>query len=175
MKHIAHKGRRFALLVVNDKSEEFTAKAALDVTGQAALVIDSRARVLAFNKPAQTLFAGIEKDADATRLLALIGMPARWWEPGLTGRRKMQVEIAPRVYQVTSSASPLPGEDERLYIVTFLPVARAAVGEQTAVTGTLQISSTGNRNRPRSRPWCLRHETDYAEPCARQRSPQQLC
>ena len=30
-----------------------------------------RARVLAFNKPAQALFAGIEKDADARSLLSL--------------------------------------------------------------------------------------------------------
>ena len=64
--------------------------------------------MLAFNKPALSLFAGIEKDADASSLLSLGGMPERWWEPGITGRRKMHVEIAPRIYQVTSSASPLP-------------------------------------------------------------------
>jgi hypothetical protein len=39
----------------------------------------------------------------------------------------MHIEIGPRVYQVTCSASPLPGEDERLYIVAFLPMGRAAL------------------------------------------------
>ncbi len=151
VQHIAQNGHRFALVVINDKTEEFTARAALDVTGQAVLVIDSQGRVLAFNKPARALFAGIEKDADASNLLSLTGMAARWWEPGLTGRRKMQVEIAPRIYEVTSSASPLPGEEERLYVVTFLPVARAVLGNQTAITATAQFaqaaSATGSHAR----------------------------
>jgi hypothetical protein len=50
----------------------------------------------------------------------------------------MHVEIAPRIYQVSTSVLPLPGEDEQLYVVTFLPVARAAIGDTTAITGTVQ-------------------------------------
>ena len=142
--HLNQKERRFALVVVEDKTDEFTVRAALDVSGQAALVIDAQGRVLAFNKPANALFAGIEKGGDAARLLSLAGMPARWWEPGLTGRRKMHVEISPHIYQVTSSAAPLPGEEEQLYIVTFLPVARAAVGENTAITATVKIAEAAN-------------------------------
>ncbi len=143
VQHMAQKGRRFALVVIQDKTEEFTARAALDLTGQAVLVIDAHDRVVTFNKPARALFAGIARDADASGLLSLSGMPVRWWEPDLSGRRKMQVEIAPRIYQVTSSASLLPGEEERLYVVTFLPVARAAVGDRTAITGTVQILDSG--------------------------------
>lgn len=139
VRHISQKGRRFALLTILDKTEELTVKAALDVAGQAALVIDAQARVLAFNKPAQALFATVERHADAASLLAVAGMGPRWWEPGLTGRRKMHVEIGPRIYQVTCSASPLPGEEERLYVVTFLPVARAAVSDHTA-TSTAQMA-----------------------------------
>lgn len=135
VRHTAQKGRRFALVVIHDKSEEFTARAALDVTGQAVLAVDAQGRVLSFNKPAQALFAGVEKDGDAAQLFSLTGMAPRWWEPGLTGRRKMHIEIGPRVYQVTSSASPLPGEDEQLYIITFLPMARAAVNDRTDVSG----------------------------------------
>jgi PAS domain-containing protein len=142
VQHIAQKGRRFALVVIQDKSEELTMRAALDVTGQATLVLDSRDRVLAYNKPARALFATVDKDADAARLLSLEGTPPRWWEPGLTGRRKMHIEVGPRVYQVTCSASPLPGEEEQLYIITFMPIARAAVGDQTAVTAHTQISDT---------------------------------
>ena len=113
-------------------------RAALDVIGQAALVIDSNGRIVEFNKPSLALFAGLRKNADAAALLSLAGMSARWWEPGLTGRRKMHVEITPRIYQVTTSALPLPGEDAQLYVVTFLPVARGAIGDNTAVTATVQ-------------------------------------
>lgn len=148
VRHTAQKGRRFALVVIHDKSEEFTAQAALDVTGQAVLVLDSQARVLAFNKPAQALFAGVEKDTDANQLLSLSGMPPRWWEPGLTGRRKMHIEIGPRVYQVTCSASPLPGEDERLYVIALLPMARAAIGDRADITANTSISNSTVVTRP---------------------------
>jgi hypothetical protein len=103
------------------------------------LVVDSQGRLLSFNKPAQALFAALEKDADASRLLSLGGMPPRWWEPGLTGRRKMHIEIGPRVYQVTCSATPLPGEDERLYIVALLPMGRAAIGDRSELAATAQL------------------------------------
>ncbi len=156
VQHVTQKGRRLALVVIDDKTEEFTIRAALDASGQAVLVIDEQSRIQAFNKPALSLFAGIEKDADAASLLSLASMPARWWEPGITGRRKMHVEIAPRVYEVTSSASPLPGEEERIYVVTLLPVARAAVGNQPAIAATAQFthstSATGSNTRLISSP-----------------------
>jgi PAS domain-containing protein len=140
VRHLTHTGRRFALVVIHDKTEEFTAHAALDVSGQAMLVIDSQGRLLSFNKPAQALFAALAPDADASKILSLGGMPPRWWEPGLTGRRKMHIEIGPRVYQVTCSASPLPGEDERLYIVAFLPMGRAALGDRGDITAAAQLA-----------------------------------
>jgi len=144
VQHTAQKGRRFALLVIQDRTEEFTVKAALDLTGQAALVIDSHDRIVMFNKPARALFAGIHKDISAASVLSLSGMPARWWEPDLTGRRKMQIEISPRIYQVTSSASQLPGEEERLYVVTLQPVARATVNDRTVITATVQLAETAD-------------------------------
>lgn len=140
VRHLAQTGRRFALVVIHDKTEEFTAHAALDVSGQAMLVIDSQGRLLSFNKPAQALFAALDKDSDASKMLSLGGMPPRWWEPGLTGRRKMHIEIGPRVYQVTCSASPLPGEDERLYIVAFLPMGRAALGDRGDIAAAAQLA-----------------------------------
>lgn len=140
VRHLTQTGRRFALIVIHDKTEEFTAHAALDVSGQAMLVIDSQGRLLSFNKPAQALFAALDKDRDASSMLSLGGMPPRWWEPGLTGRRKMHIEIGPRVYQVTCSASPLPGEDERLYIVAFLPMGRAALGDRSDLTTAAHLA-----------------------------------
>ena len=140
VRHLTQTGRRFALVVIQDKTEEFTAHAALDVSGQAMLVVDSQGRLLSFNKPAQALFAALDKDADASQILSLGGMPPRWWEPGLTGRRKMHIEIGPRVYQVTCSATPLPGEDERLYIVAFLPMGRAAIGDRSELAANTPLA-----------------------------------
>jgi hypothetical protein len=141
--HVAHKGRRLALLTIEDATEVFCLKAALDTSEYAALVIDARGLVLAFNKPAGALFGGAEVGADAAKLLAqqqpVAG--ARWWEPGITGRRKMHIEIGPRIYQVTSSAVALAGEEERIFTVAFLPVARAGSSDPFA-TGSTVVTTT---------------------------------
>jgi hypothetical protein len=154
VQHMAQKGRRFVLIAIDDRTDEFMVRAALDVAGQAVLVIDSHGRVLAFNKPAQALFAAVAAQTDASNLLRLAGMPARWWEPGLSGRRKMQIELGPRIYQVTCSSSPLPGEEEQVYVVAFLPVARSASGERAAipagqtVSGAMPAASDSSRVSP---------------------------
>ncbi|HSN72913.1 MAG TPA: hypothetical protein VLT59_15460 [Steroidobacteraceae bacterium] len=135
-------GSRLALLLIHDLTEEVTLKSALDVTGQAVIVIDGRGRVVTFNEPARVLFATIERDLEAAELLTLEGKSPRWWDPGASGRRKMDVEIPPRVFQVTISSASLPGEEERLYVVAFLPVARAAIGEQGTLTGRRRAGDT---------------------------------
>jgi len=121
---IAHRGRRFAVLLLQDMTEPFAVRAALDAAEYATLVIDAGARVLAFNRPAGALFEGTQTGADATRLMPQPGAPDQWWLPGIAGRRKMHVRIGPRLYQVTSTAVGLPGEEDPLYVVTFLPVGR---------------------------------------------------
>lgn len=141
--HVAHKGRRLALLTIEDATEAFCLKAALDTSEYAALVIDARGLVLAFNKPAGALFAGAEVGADAATLLTPPESGARWWEPGLTGRRKMHLEIGPRIYQVTSSAITLAGEEERIFTVAFLPVARAGSNDPFASGATVVTSTLG--------------------------------
>jgi hypothetical protein len=55
----------------------------------------------------------------------------------------MHVEIGPRIYQVTSSAIAVAGEEEKIFTVTFLPVAKGGDGDpqgtnSTLVTGTLR-------------------------------------
>jgi PAS domain-containing protein len=125
VQHIPYKGRRLALIIIEDTTQAFALRAALDVAEQAILILDSQDRVLAFNRPAHALFSAARAGADAAALLALPDSAPRWWEPGLTGRRKMHVRILPRVFQVTSTAVALPGEQERLCVVAFLPVARA--------------------------------------------------
>jgi len=106
-------------------------------------VIDARGSVLAFNKPAGGLFGGAEVGADAAQVLAQPDAPPRWWEPGLTGRRKMHIEIGPRIYQVTSSAISLAGEEERIFTVAFLPVARAGTADPFATGSTVVTPTLG--------------------------------
>ena len=141
--HVSHKGRRLALLTIEDATEVFCLKAALDTSEYAAFVIDARGLVLAFNKPAGGLFGGAEIGADAAQLLAQPDAPPRWWEPGLTGRRKMHIEIGPRIYQVTSSAVSLAGEEERIFTVAFLPVARAGSADPFATSSTMVTTTLG--------------------------------
>ncbi len=125
VQHIPYKGRRLALILIEEMTDVFAARAALDVAEQAIVVVDAQDRVLAFNRPALALFSAARVGADAPTLLAQPDAPPRWWEPGLTGRRKMHVRIVPRIFQVTSTAVALPGEQERLCVVALLPVARA--------------------------------------------------
>jgi hypothetical protein len=125
VQHVAHRGRRFALILIEDTTESFGIRTALDASEHAALVVDSRGTVVAFNKPALGLFSGVRIGAEVARLFAQPAASGHWWEPGLSGRRKMHMRIAPRIYQVTSSAVTLPGEDERIFVVAFLPVVRA--------------------------------------------------
>jgi PAS domain S-box-containing protein len=132
VQHVAQRGQRFALLLLEDATEDTAVRAALDAAEHAALVIDAQGRVLAFNRPAMGLFSGIALGVDASALLAQPDSAERWWEPGLAGKRKMHARILPRIYQVTSSAVALPGEDERMYVVAFAPVARAAAASDTA-------------------------------------------
>jgi hypothetical protein len=141
--HVAHKGRRLALLTIEDATEVFCLKAALDTSEYAAFVIDARGLVLAFNKPAGGLFGGAEVGADATKLLAQPESGLRWWEPGLTGRRKMHIEIGPRIYQVTSSAVALAGEEERIFTVAFLPVAKAGTADPFGTSSTMVTNTLG--------------------------------
>jgi PAS domain-containing protein len=139
VQHVAQKGRRFALVIIADTTEEFCMKAALDTADHASLVVDGQGRVLALNKPAAALFPGTSVGADTSRLLVHAGLTGRWWESQIAGRRRMHVEIGPRLFQVTLSTLALPGEEERVHIIAFLPVARGT-GEQSS-SGTTRVST----------------------------------
>jgi PAS domain-containing protein len=139
VQHLAQNGRRLALVMVNDTTEALCVRAALDAADHAALVADSQGRVLAFNRPARALFSGMEVGAEVSRLLPQFDSGVRWWDPGLSGRRKMHVTVMRRVYQLTTSSVPLPGEDARLYVIAFLPAARVAAADQSVVGSTTVV------------------------------------
>jgi hypothetical protein len=144
--HVVHKGRRLALLTIEDGTEVFYLKTALDMSEYAALVIDARGHLLALNKPARWLFGGAEVGADAAQLLPQSNTSPHWWEPGLTDRRKMHIGIAQRIYQVTSSAVTLAGEQERIFTVSVLPVAQRDTGDPLE---TSSITTTGSMRQVR--------------------------
>ena len=137
---VVHRRRRLALLTLEDVTQAFCFKAALDSSEYAALVIDTQGRVRAFNKRAGELFGDLAAGVDADKLLVhqVAGLP--WWEPGLGGRRKMHLDIGSRIYEVTSSEVPVPGEEQRLYSVSLLPVALDKALQGSAPPGSLRSS-----------------------------------
>jgi PAS domain-containing protein len=138
--HIAHKGRRLALLTLQDVTELFHARTVLDSSEYAALLIDGRGCILTFNTPATALFGELEVGMDASRLLQMAQGAPLWWEPGLSGRSKLHLEIGPRLFQVTSSAVVLPGEEHRVFSVSLVPVARAEANDPYGVGSTRRMS-----------------------------------
>ncbi|HEY7930308.1 MAG TPA: hypothetical protein VID71_09860 [Steroidobacteraceae bacterium] len=117
-------GRRLALLLLEDNTTAYCISAALDADEHATLVIDAEGRVLASNQPARALFPGALPGSDATGVLlplAPAGGASRWWEPGLAGRRRLQLSVARRRYQAVCSAVALPGEEQGLYVIALAP------------------------------------------------------
>lgn len=126
-------GRRLALLLLEDNTAAYCIGAALDADEHATLVIDAQARVLASNKPARALFPTAVPGADAAEVLlplAPSGGAARWWEPGLAGRRRLQLSIAHRRYQALCSGVALPGEEQGLYVIALAPAWLGAAATQ---------------------------------------------
>jgi hypothetical protein len=130
VRHMPYPGRRLALVVIRDVTDATCVKIALDMADHAALVVDSRGHVKAFNKAALALFPGTRIGTDVS-----LGLPspsawgAFWWQSGITGRRKAHVEIRQRTYEVTRSAVVLPGEEESLHVVALRPVAKTQSGD----------------------------------------------
>ncbi len=133
VQHVAHNGRRLALVLINDTTEAFCVRSALDVAEHAALVADSQGRVLAFNRAARAIFPGAEIGAGVSQLVPQADAEPRWWDPGLSGRRKMHVMVTRRTYQVTSSAVLLPGEDARLYVLAQVAAVDQSITGLTAL------------------------------------------
>jgi PAS domain-containing protein len=141
---VVHKKRRLSLLTLEDVTEAFCLKAAWDTAEAAALVIDALGHVRAFNKPTAALFSSVKIGVNAEQLLSQLVAGLPWWESGLTRRRKMHIEIDSRIYEVTSTEIVLPGEAQRLYSVSLLPVARADAADRAGGTARLVKHSPGS-------------------------------
>lgn len=136
VQHLATKGQRLALVVVQETTQSVCLKAMLDVAEQATFVVDAQGRLLEWNSPATALFPGAARDAEVAPLLPELAPQAHWWDPGLSGRRKLHVTVRSRVYQLTCSAVSLPGEAERLYVVAFVPAAQVSAAQEDSGTFT---------------------------------------
>jgi PAS domain-containing protein len=141
VQHVAQRGRRFALLLIIDTTDEFLRRAALEASDSAALIIDANGRVLGFNRQATTLFPAAEVGGDAGAALAAGGLPGNWWQPQLAGKRRMLMQIPPRLFQVTISPIALPGEEEKIQVIAFLPVGRAG-DQDTSITRATLMGAT---------------------------------
>jgi hypothetical protein len=89
------------------------------------------------NKPARALFPAALPGTDANSVLlplAPAGGTARWWEPGLAGRRRLQLSIARRRYQALCSAVALPGEEQGFYVIALAPAWLGASSTMLAET-----------------------------------------
>jgi hypothetical protein len=137
VQHVSQRGRRFALLLITDATDTFIRRAALEAADHAALVVDARGRVLGFNHQIVSLFPDATTGADLRTLLERAGMPTDWFEPQIGGKRRTLVELAPRLFQVTITPVVLPGEEERIQVIAFLPTGRAGDADRTSTRATL--------------------------------------
>jgi hypothetical protein len=144
VQHVSQRGRRFALVLITDNTDAFIRRAALEAADHAALIIDATGRIMGFNHQATALFPDAQVGSSADDLLVKAGISADWLKPQLGGKRRTLLELPPRVFQVTLSPVVLPGEEERIHVIAFLPVGRAGEPDVTGTRRTL-ISATGIR------------------------------
>lgn len=134
VQHLARHGRRLALVTVSDTTEAFCVRAALDAAEHAALIVDAAGRVLAVNRPARAVFPEVQAGADVAGLVPEAGARARWWDPGPSRCRKLQLTVRRRLYRVTVTAVALPGEQARLYVLAFMPAPAGLAGADRGAT-----------------------------------------
>ena len=134
VQHIAQNGRRLALVTVSDVTEAFCVRAALDAAEHAAVVVDAAGRVLALNRPARAVLPEASTGSQLSKLVPEAGAAVAWWDPGMSRVKKMHLTVTRRMYRVTATAITLPGEEERLYVVAFVPATSAGTGADRGAT-----------------------------------------
>ena len=137
VQHVSQRGRRFALLLITDATDAFIRRAALEAADHAALIIDARGRVLGFNHQVTSLFPDAQTGVEVRTLLERAGLSTDWFEPQMSGKRRTLLELPPRLFQVTITPVVLPGEEERIHIMAFLPTGRAGDVGRTGTHATL--------------------------------------
>ena len=142
VQHVAADGRRLALVTASDTTEAFCVRAALDAAEHAALVVDASGRVLVINRPARAVFPEGKAGSDVSTLVPAAGLGASWWDPGMSRCKKMHLTVARRVYRVTATAVALPGEEQRLYVIGFVPATAVADSDHSVVVPAAVVADT---------------------------------
>ena len=137
VQHVSQRGRRFALLLIADSTDAFIRRAALEAADHAALIVDARGRVLGFNHQVTVLFPDTTSGVELHALLAKAGLSPEWFESQLGVKRRTLIQLPPRVFQVTITPVTLPGEEERVHVIAFLPTGRAGETDRTSTRATL--------------------------------------
>jgi hypothetical protein len=137
VQHVSQRGRRFALLLITDSTDAFIRRAALEAADHAALIVDSRGIVLGFNHQVTSLFPDATSGVEVRTLLERAGISTDWFEPQIGGKRRTLLELPPRLFQVTITPVVLPGEEERIQVIAFLPTGRAGDIDRTSTRATL--------------------------------------
>jgi PAS domain-containing protein len=131
VRHIARDGRRMALVAISDTTEILCLRAALDAAEHASFVVDTSGRVLLLNRPARAVFPEVNVGSE---LAKLVPDAAAWWDAGISRCRKMHLTVSRRTYRVTATAVALPGEEERLHVIAFVPAAPLAGADRAATS-----------------------------------------
>ena len=137
VQHVSQRGRRFALILITDATDAFIRRAALEAADHAALIVDARGRVLGFNHQVTVLFPDATSGVELRSLLAKAGLSPDWFEPQLGGKRRTLIELPPRLFQATITPVTLPGEEEKVHVIAFLPTGRAGDTDRTSTRATL--------------------------------------
>jgi len=133
VRHVEQSGRRTALVTVSDTTEALCVRAALDAAEHAALVVDACGRVLVLNRPARGVFPEAKVGGEVAQLVPDAGATA-WWDPGTSRCKRMHLTVARRAYRATATAIGLPGEEERIYVIAFVPATLAAGADRSATS-----------------------------------------
>jgi hypothetical protein len=137
VQHVSQRGRRFALLLITDATDAFIRRAALEAADNATLIVDARGFVLGFNHQVTSLFPDATAGVEVRTLLERAGLTTDWFQPQIGGKRRTLLEMPPRLFQVTITPVVLPGEEERIQVISFLPTGRAGDIDRTSTRATL--------------------------------------
>ena len=139
IQHVGDGRRRLGVVVMEDITLQLCARAALDTCVEPILVLDSNGSILSHNRVAGTLLGASPQATGLAGVGPTSDLRRRWWDPGVSGRRCARVDVGNRRYLVTSTAVPLPGEAESIYVLGFAPASDARATADAPTDATLVI------------------------------------
>jgi len=116
---IRYGGTRYAYLTMQDISDVQCLHAALNVVGDALIVISVSQHVLYFNRAAKDLFSELQPGGDATVPLGRTNLPTGWWQLGMRSRQERIFELNSKRFVATCVAAPILGEKDPLTVLNI--------------------------------------------------------